>query len=79
MNAKKVAASLRLLQCLQSVMKCYTTVKHENIGLRFTIKLGLNVSENDKIMLLEPRQPLFFSVQSVVFTGGQLVAMMRAG
>ena len=40
-------------------MKFYTTIKQSNS--RFIIKFGWNLSENDKLMLFQPRQPLHFS------------------
>jgi len=35
--------------------------------------------ENDKIILVQPRQPPFASVPGVVFTDGLLVVLKRAG
>jgi len=48
----------------------YTPVKQQN--MHFITKFRLNISENDKIMLYQPRQPPFLSVPSVVFTGSLL-------
>jgi len=48
-------------------MKFYVTVKQSNI--HFITKFGLNMSENDKIMLFQPRQPAFLSVQASCRTG----------
>ena len=56
-------------------MKFYVTVKQSN--LHFITKFGWNVSENDKIMLFQPRQPPFRTVRALRRTDWMRTGSLR--
>ena len=56
-------------------MKLYVTVKQSNI--HYITKFGWNISENDKIMLFQPRQPAFLGVRASCRTDWMRMGSLR--
>ena len=56
-------------------MKFYVTVKRSNI--HFITKFGWNISEIDKIMPFQPRQPAFLSVRAACRTDWMRTGSLR--